>query len=269
MSTMTASSRTSTSTTAAAVRRTTGLSKANAKLMLRNRLNLAYGFVLPLVPLAFLLTGDRGDVGPAGMALVSSVVMAVLFPVFYNILSMTVTRRDELVLKRIRTGETRDLELLTSLALPGVAVAMIVGVVTIPVALALGAPTPVNAALFLITVLVASLAFVALAFWTAAWTKNAEAAQITSLPIIMLAVAGQLALGLPEEVRRWVDLTPGAAVTDLVRISWLGLEGTSTDPSLGFAETWAAAGQPVLVLAAWAALACWLAARSMRWEPRS
>jgi ABC-2 type transport system permease protein len=257
------------SPTSPALRRTTGLTKANARLMLRNRLNLAYGFVLPLLPLTFLLFGDRGDVGSAGMGLVSTVVMAVLFPVFYNVLSMTVTRRDELVLKRIRTGETRDLELLASLALPGVAVAVGIGLLTIPLALALGAPVPVNPLLFVLTVLVASVVFAVLAFWTAAWTRNAEAAQITSLPIILLAVVGQVAIGFPEEVRRWVDLTPGAAVTDLVRSSWLGLDGASTDPSLGFGETWAAAGQPLLVLAAWAALGAWLAARSMRWEPRS
>lgn len=259
----------STLTSAPAVRRTTGLARANAKLMLRNRLNLAYGFVLPLLPLAFLLVGDRGDVGSAGMALTSTIVMAVLFPVFYNILSMTVTRRDELVLKRIRTGETRDLELLTSLAVPGVAVALIVGLVAVPIALALGAPTPVNPVLFALTVLVSALVFAVLAFWTAAWTKNAEAAQITSMPVIFLVVVGQVAIGFPDEVRRWTDLTPGAAITDLVRSSWLGLDGPSTDASLGFGETWAAAGQPLLVLAAWAALAAWLAARSMRWEPRS
>lgn len=257
------------SPTSPALRRTTGLTKANGRLMLRNRLNLAYGFVLPLLPLAFLLVGDRGDVGSAGMALVSVIVMAALFPVYYNVLSMTVTRRDELVLKRIRTGETRDLELLTSLALPGVAVAMIVGLGAIPIALALGAPVPVNPVLFVLTVLVSALVFAVLAFWTAAWTKNAEAAQITSMPVILLAVVGQVAISFPEEVRRWIDLTPGAAITDLVRSSWLGLDGPSTDPSLSFGETWAAAGQPLLVLAAWAALAAWLAARSMRWEPRS
>lgn len=266
---MTTMSLMSLSRSAPAVRRTTGLTKANARLMLRNRLNLAYGFGLPLLPLAFLAFGKRGDVGAAGMGLVSVIVMAALFPVFYNILSMTVTRRDELVLKRIRTGETRDLELLASLALPGIAVATIVGLAAIPIALALGAPVPVNPVLFVVTVLVSSLVFAVLAFWTAAWTKNAEAAQITSMPVILLAVVGQVAISFPEDVRRWMDLTPGAAITDLVRSSWLGLEGTSTDPSLSFGETWAAAGQPLLVLAAWAALAVWLAARSMRWEPRS
>ena len=42
-----------------------------------------------------------------------------LFPVYYNVLSQFVSRRDELVLKRMRTGETRDAELLVSIALPG------------------------------------------------------------------------------------------------------------------------------------------------------
>ena len=42
-----------------------------------------------------------------------------LFPVYYNVLSQFVNRRDELVLKRMRTGETRDAELLVSIALPG------------------------------------------------------------------------------------------------------------------------------------------------------
>lgn len=256
-------------TTSPALRRTTGLARANARLMLRNRLNVAYGLVLPLLPMAFLLLGERGEVATAGMALSSTVLLAVLFPVFYNVLSMTVTRRDELVLKRIRTGETRDLELLASLALPGVVIALAVGVVSIPLALALGAPVPVNPLLFLLAVLVASVAFAVLAFWTAAWTRNAEAAQITSMPVILLAMAGPLTLGLHAEVTRWSDLTPGSAVIDLVRSSWLGLQGLEDEPSLGFADSWAAAGQPLLVLLGWAALGAWLAARSMRWEPRS
>lgn len=255
--------------TASAVRRTAGLTRANAVLMMRNRLNLAYGLVLPLLPLALLFTGDRGEIGPAGAALTSSLMMAALFPVYYNILSMTVTRRDELVLKRIRTGETRDLELLFSLALPGVVVAFVVGLLLMPLGMALGVPAPVNPVVFVLTVLVTAILFAVLAFWTAAWTKNAEAAQITSMPVIILAVVGQVALGFPDEVRRWIDLTPGAALTDLVRSSWLGLDGPSTDPTLSFGETWAAAGQPLLVLLAWGALAAWLAARSMRWEPRS
>ena len=50
-----------------------------------------------------------------------------LFPVYYNVLSQFVSRRDELVLKRMRTGEARDAELLASIALPGAVSALVDG----------------------------------------------------------------------------------------------------------------------------------------------
>lgn len=252
--------------------RTAGLARANATLVLRNRLTLIYGVVLPLLPLGLLLVGDSGseDSGGAGAAaIVTALMMAALFPVFYNLLSQLVTRRDELVLKRLRTGESTDAEIITSLALPGFAVALATAVVAVPLAIAFGQDAPLNPLLYAVTVVVTLLMFAAFALWTAAWTSNAEAAQITSMPVILLAVLGQVAIGFPDEVRRFTDLTPGAAMTDLVRVSWFGMETGSTERTLDFAGSWAAAGQPLLVLVAWAALAGYLARRSMRWEPRA
>ncbi len=97
------------SPSAPAIRRTTGLTKANARLMLRNRLNLAYGFVLPLLPLAFLLVGDRGDVGSAGMALVSVIVMAALFlRDFFGVFAVLhVAERQLKNLRSVALGEIR------------------------------------------------------------------------------------------------------------------------------------------------------------------
>jgi ABC-2 type transport system permease protein len=118
-------------------------------------------------------------------------------------------------------------------------------------------------------VVVTLLLFVAFACWTAAWTRNAEAAQLTSMPVIVLVVLGQVATAFPDNVRRWTDLTPGAAMTDLVRVSWFGFKTGSADRTLVLSDTWAAAGEPLLVLTAWAVLATLLARRSMRWEPRS
>ena len=43
------------------------------------------------------------------------------------------------------------------------------------------------------------------------------------MPVIALVVLGQIATAFTEDVRRWTDLTPGAAITDLVRVSWFGL----------------------------------------------
>jgi ABC-2 type transport system permease protein len=55
----------------------------------------------------------------------------------------------------------------------------------------------------------------------------------------------------------------------LVRVSWFGFETGSTHRTLVLSDTWAAAGEPLLVLTVWAVLATVLARRSMRWEPRS
>ena len=51
-------------------------------------------------------------------------------------------------------------------------------------------------------------------------------------------------------MQRWVDLTPGAAMTDLVRVGLVRLRRPGTERTLDFADTWAAAVQPLLVLLA-------------------
>jgi ABC-2 type transport system permease protein len=256
-------------------RRTLGLARANAVLVVRNRMTLLYAVVLPLLPLGLLLVGDGGDGGggaPAGAgaaAVVTALMTAAVFPVYYNLLSQLVTRRDELVLKRLRTGESTDAEIVVSLAAPGLVVALGTAVLAVPIAVAFGQSAPLNPLLYAITVVATMVLFAALACWTAAWTRNAEAAQVTSMPVILLAVVGQVAVGFPEEVRRWTDLTPGAALTELVRTSWFGMERGSVEQTLDLAATWGAAGRPLLVLGAWTAVGAVLARRSMRWEPRS
>lgn len=255
--------------TAISVPRTLGLVRYNALLILRNRLAALYGLVLPLLPLALTFTGERGDRGAGAAAIISTLSMAVLFPVYYNLLSQFVSRRDELVLKRLRTGEVRDLEIIASMALPGLAIAVLVAALAVPIAVALGQPVPLNPLVYAVTVVFSCLLFGAFALWTAAWTRNAEAAQMTSMPVILLAVVGQVSLAFPDNVRRWIELTPGSAMTDLVRNGWFGFGGDDPVRTLDVGETWAAAGQPLLVLVAWTALAVWLAARSMQWEPRT
>jgi ABC-2 type transport system permease protein len=267
MSTSTTSSPTSTTSGyATSRRRVTGLARANVLLMTRNRLTLLYGLVLPLLPLLLMLSGERGDTEIGASAVTTALLTALLFPVYYNILSLVVSRRDELVLKRLRTGETRDTELVVALSLPGVVTALVLAVLTLVVGLVAGLPAPANVPLYLVGMLVSSVMFVAFAFWTAAWTKTAEAAQMTSLPIIALAVVGSMASAFPPRFAEVVERTPTGALRQLVDLSWFGEDGTS---SVGFVDSWVAAGEPVLVLAAWTVAAVWLAARALRWEPRT
>jgi ABC-2 type transport system permease protein len=207
----------------------------------------------------------RTDAG-VSTALTTTLTLAFLFPVYYNLLSMVVTRRDDLVLKRLRTGESTGAEIIAGTALPGAVVAFTVVLLTVPMGLAVGLGLPVNPVLYFLGAVVGIVTFVGFALWTAAWTTNAEAAQLTSLPIFFVAMIGMFAEALPDgfsEVAHW---TPGAAVKSVVDLAWIGVDGAGR---VGFVDAWALALEPLAILVAWAVLGCALAVRSMRWEPRT
>jgi ABC-2 type transport system permease protein len=254
------------------LRRTAGLARWNSVLLVRNRLAFSYAVVMPLLPLALLFTGDRGSPAVGAGAIVTMFLVLSLFPVYYNVLSQFVNRRDELVLKRMRTGETRDAELLASIALPGATSALVLAAIAIPIAAALGQMLPLNPVLYTVLAVLVVTMFSAFAYWTAAWTRSAESAQLTSLPLILLASAGPLTNTIPD-MPDWLSdmlsLTPGAAISDLVRVGWFGLDGPgAAETTLTFTQTWSHATQPLVIIAAWTILAVVLATRSMRWEPR-
>ena len=171
-------------------------------------------------------------------------------------LSQFVSRRDELVLKRMRTGEARDAELLASIALPGPSSALVMTAIAVPVSQAFDQRLPVNPVVYAAAAVLVVIMFTAFAYWTAAWTRSAEAAQLTSMPIILLASLGPLGVPISGFAGELIDLTPGAAMSELVRIGWFGLDGADAETStLDFAETWGAAAQPLLVIAAWTVVA--------------
>ena len=117
---------------------------------MRNRLTLVYAVVMPLLPLGLLFVGERRRGRRQHAPSSPTFVMALMFPVYYNLLSMFVSRRDELVLKRLRTGEVRDLELVH---LDGAARrrdhASWCACSTIAVAMVAGLPFPLNPLLLL------------------------------------------------------------------------------------------------------------------------
>lgn len=257
MSTSTTSMRTRSRSAAVDPRRVGGLARANLRLMTRNMVTLLYAFVLPLAPMALLLGGG----GPSAQrtAVATVLLLALLFPVYYNTLSQIVTRRDELVLKRLRSGEATDAEILTAVALPGTVIALLVSALVVPIGAAAGMDLPGNPLLYLVGVLACSVMFATFAIWTAAWTRNAEAAQLTSAPVLVLAMIGTMSGVFPDRVARWIELTPGGVVTELVELTW------SAD---GLLDGWADAARALVALVCWIALAAALARRSMRWEPR-
>ena len=106
---------------------------------------------------------------------------------------------------------------------------------------------------------------------SAASLEVAEAAQITSLPVIALATAGlgSLRSVFPDNIAAVVDWTPFAAVSDLVSIGALGrpLAATGAD-AVDFVASFGELGRPVATLVAWTVLTLVVVQRSFRWDDR-
>ncbi|SNS41589.1 ABC transporter permease [Rhodococcoides kyotonense] len=251
----------------------TTLSRSEFTLLIRNRVLLFNALIMPLLfPIVILVIGrDDGlpDTVVSG-ALEVFALFLLVFLVYYNLLSAYATRRDELVLKRLRTGEATDNQILLGPAVPSFALTAILTIVLTVIIAALGGGLPVNPVLFVAGLGGGAAMFAALALITSSFTRNAEAAQITSLPVILIAMAGTGFLRgiVPESLDRVLDLTPMAAVLDLVNLGWLGTTDPESAP-LTVVETFSPAVMPLVVVAAWIVGSIVIAKTHFRWEPRA
>lgn len=257
-------------------RRLFALSKAESLQFLRNRLLVFISLSLPLAfPLLFHFTGISEAFGTGGISAARTLeiftLMALLFLQFYSVLSMTTTRRDDKVLKRLRTGEARDREILASLAAPGFLLTIGLTVI-LSVAIAfLNKTSPITGVITAIAVVLGLLVAIFFALITSSFTNNAEAAQLTSMPVLFLAMLSQasIALSFPTELSDILSRTPFALVIELLYLDWAGapleayLDGELNSSVM---DTFEDAGLPLALLTAWTLVLGWLAQRCMRWE---
>ncbi|MPZ67461.1 MAG: ABC transporter permease [Pseudonocardiaceae bacterium] len=256
------------------IKRLTALGRAEMILLRRNKVLLFNALLVPIG--AALLVANLGGDGGLNAGATATVVglfiaTLLLLVVYYNLLSSYVSRRDELVLKRLRTGECRDAEILAGTALPAVTIALGQIVVLAGVgAVVLDLPAPVNPPLLVFGVLAGCVVFTALALLTAPWTRSVEAAQVTSMPIMFACLLGSGALipleALPDAVARVGRLLPLTPVVELTRLGWLGSADGSA--SLGFVGSLQEAAIPAAVALGWVVLGVLAVRRYFSWEPR-
>lgn len=255
---------------ASSLRRLRALSRAELRQFTRNPLLVIMALLFPAaLPLFVWIVGDQ-SIGSTDSASEIFVLLALGFGIFYPSLSMTVTRRDEEVLKRLRTGESRDWEILTAIALPLAAtmlllsILMVTGLSTMSMFLPLDPPVPhvwpVNALLMALAMVFGKVCSHAVAMLTSSFTANAENAQITSMPVLMLLMFSQSSLrsGLPDALGQVLDATPFALAVDIVRAGWIG-DGS-------FASVFADSSTDLIKLAAWTVVLVWAAHKYMRWD---
>lgn len=222
---------------------------------------------LPLV-LPFSLRAGMQDVDlkaegiSLGELLIPGAVgFSLLFAVYMALTGVFVGRREELVLKRLRTGELRDREIMAGAALPATVTSLVqclLLAVGCSVLLDVAAPkAPLLAVLGVLLGLLMSAAFAAL---TASFTRTVESAQVTGLPLVIITMMGSgVAVPpelLPDRLASVCELLPLSPVITLVRGGWSG--DLSAYEALG----------AVVTALAWTALAVFAVQRWFRWEPR-
>lgn len=181
--------------------------------------------------------------------------------VYMNLVTGYVTRREELVLKRLRTGEVTDREILISTALPSVALAVIQSVLLVVAgAIAFDLSAPKRPELFLLGLLAGFVMMSALAAATSAATRTVQTSQITTLPLFFISLFASgiiVPLGVfPDKLAAVFELLPLTGVMTLVRHGWLG--GVETGDLLTAA----------VAALAWTAFAVFAVRRWFRWDPR-
>lgn len=243
------------------------LARAEMTLLGRAKGTLFAALFVPLVmPLSLRQVADGMDLKSHGLSIGAVVVpgaigISLLFAVYSALTTVFAARREELVLKRLRTGELRDPEILAGAALPSVAIGLTQSVVLAIGCVALldaGAPSAPHLAV--IGVLLGLVLCTALAAVTASFSRSVESAQVMAMP---MAFGSMLGSGLfipfevmPDRLASVCELLPLSPVITLVRGGWTG--------DLSGAETLGALATAV----AWTVVSVFAVRRWFRWEPR-
>ena len=251
------------------------LAMAEIRQYLRNKTLLFMAVVFP-IGVGLLMQFMSGDEQPANTQVRTAISMEVFFLItlmfvqFYSVLSMTTARRDERVLKRLRTGEARSAEIIAALATPGAIMSLLLTALMSGILIFYTGDIPRTGILLLLAIVLGIVISTGLALLTSSITANAEAAQMTSLPVMVLAMLSQSPLRstMPDQIQDPLARTPFALLGDLTFIEWTGQPLTSdaapTDGEL--TTTLATAMNPLALMLVWSVALMWAAFRYMKWE---
>ncbi|MFE1443049.1 ABC transporter permease [Streptomyces sp. NPDC058739] len=247
--------------------RIAALGRAELTLFGRSRGMLIGALVVPLVlPFSVRSVVEDMDLAENGLSvglvlLPGAIGFSLLFAVYSALVAVFVGRREELVLKRLRTGELRDTEILSGASLPAVVTGLLQSLVLVAgCTVLLDVPAPEAVQLAVLGLLAGLVMCAALAAFTASFTRTVESAQATALPLVLVSMIGSgitvpLEL-MPDRLATAFSLLPLSPVITLIRGGWSG--------DLSAAETLTACA----VALAWTAGAVFAVRRWFRWEPR-
>ena len=237
----------------ASIRRISALARAEGVVLRRSMFALVTAIGAPLLLVMVQLQNARSlDVQDAPMTdgslvVTSSVGFAMVFSLYCTLLPSLVSRRESLVLKRLRSGELRDYEILVGASVPGLVLVLAQTLCVTVIALAaFSLDAPVNPLLVVVALVLGCVTFIALAAVTAVWTRTVELAQLTAVPLMMASLVCSGLMfpieRLPQALQPIAEVLPLTAVVDLLG---LGLAGRNRDGGpVDLATSFASRGPP-------------------------
>ncbi|TDC57005.1 hypothetical protein E1212_00670 [Jiangella ureilytica] len=241
-------------------------------LLRRNMAAAVLVVVLPLVVGVLILGVDQvavGDERAGAERIARALGMIVAIFVHHHLVTVYASRRQELVLKRLRAGLPADATIIAGAAstvtVIYLAQTVLLGAYAV---LVLRFPVPLNPVSILLAVLLAAGLMTTIAAVVSAVTRSSEAAMMTTFPTVafFLATPGVLAPygAFPdsfETVMWW--FSPLGPFGEVVRIGWLGAENGA-----GLLDSLIHTLPGLAVMSAWLVLTALAVTRFFRWEPR-
>lgn len=226
------------------------------RMLYRNRLVAACSILIPLAfGVFFVFSGNDGGTPVSAVIII---VIMIAMGVYVTATTTLAARRQNLFLKRLRSGVVSDLRIIAGLVLP-IVIISVVQVTAILIALAASTgPAPAQPLLVALGIVLAEIMFTGLALATAGVTNSPEHAQVTTLPFFFATMGASfwvIFTGV-DDLAAVKRALPGGGIAELVLAGWSGL---------------AVDNLAVLVLPslAWAVGAVLVARVMFRWEPRA
>ncbi|MFD0022818.1 ABC transporter permease [Streptomyces sp. NPDC058382] len=247
--------------------RLTALGRAELTLLARNRTAVFVALIMPAAMVMAMKSAfakiDLAGTGltVAGAALTGAIGTVLIQAIYMNMSAAYVARREELVLKRLRTGEVTDGEILAGTALPSAALALAQTAVIVVAGTAFfGLGAPERPEMLLFGLLLSVVLLTALAAATSVITRTVQTAQLTTLPLFLVSLVGSgLFVPLevfPDRLASACELLPLTGAMTLIRAGWLG--------GADGAELLRAA----LTGLVWTVVAVFAVKQWFRWDPR-
>jgi len=232
------------------------IAAAELKMLVRNRLVAICAILMPLGLGLVFLTRGSAEAAPTLAAI--QIMAMVSLGVYITATTTLAARRQNLFLKRLRSGAVSDGSIITGLVAPIAVVSIVqVGIVLTALSVSAGAP-PANVALLVVALLATEAMFVGFALATAGVTNSPEHAQVTTLPLFfaILGVTIWVAMTGVEDLGMLKRLLPGGGAAELIITAWSGSDLSAVPLLLASTLAWAVIGA--------------VAAKAMfRWEPRA